>query len=366
MHADASGREWSKYDGLLYMFLLAEEGLSLNDIVKEMREIGFSFPASSVGFILSNRFYVGELPLNRPNGSTHSDEWVKGVHEPFIDPVLFERVRLSRERNKRGGAKVRKSARIYALRGICTCSTCGGTMHCNSDKGRPRLQCYNRRLKKIPCDQPMVGQEPLLRQLLAHLENLRPPEERISAILASVQGEMRDVAKERQRIHARLRKLKITFLEMEEMEREEYEARKAEYERQLALLEPMEQTAGEAEELARYLRDFSAWFTDANDRERNQMLHHLMTKIVVQGKEIKAVAFAPQVHWVIDAYRSYATSTGSPACDPTNEPHCTTSCPKITLAFSSVAIRRSRSRLARAVVTSLTGPTLPSRQCSSV
>ena len=64
-------------------------------------------------------------------------------------------------------------------------------------------------------------------------------------------------------------------------------------------------------ELARYLRDFRAWFMDANEFERNLMLQHVLSTMVVDGQDVKSIGLVPQTHRLLAAYSSHATRLGA-------------------------------------------------------
>ncbi len=70
-------------------------------------------------------------------------------------------------------------------------------------------------------------------------------------------------------------------------------------------------TSDTAIELARHRRDFRAWFTDANEFERNLMLQHVFSTMFVDGPEVTDIGLVPQAHPLLAAYSSHATRLGA-------------------------------------------------------
>lgn len=289
---DSQGRSWSRYDALQHIFKRASEGKSLASICQEINAIGFDLSQSTVHYMLTNRFYLGELPIKGKN-KNRVEEWKQGAHEPLVDQDIFEAAATGLRQNKRGSAKVRARARVYPLTGLCRCGRCNAPLHCDTAKGKARLHCYSR-WKRRDCDQPIVQQGKIQAQLLQHLRDLHPPENVIPQLLDTFTIDTRDTSLERQRLERKQQRLKTLYLNSEDLSLEEYEAEKAEIVRRLALLAPVAKPDDATRNLLRYLRDFMTWWQDASDEERNKMLRHILTTVVVDDGLVTAVGVVPE------------------------------------------------------------------------
>lgn len=268
-----------------------------------MRQIGFDLSQSSLHYIVHNRFYVGELPI-KADDKKSVERWVQGAHEPLVDVALFERAQTALQANRRGAAKVRRGARRYVLTGLCVCGRCGSAMHCDTSKGRSRLHCY-RRTKERGCTQRIVQQQPVEVQLLKLLRSIRPPSEIIPALLNSVSTESRDTGKDRGRLERRLKKIRALYLD-DDLTEGEYRTEKEDIIRQLALLDAVREPIDPTAELMRYLTNFDAWYADATEEERNAMLNHVVTSVVVDDGAVAALALVPAADNMVQTWRSLA------------------------------------------------------------
>jgi site-specific DNA recombinase len=303
---DRDGREWSRYDALRHVFARASAGISLARISGEMHDIGFPLSESTIHYMLKNRFYLGELPVKGSN-KNHVEQWVPGTHAPLIDESLFQAVADNLQKNKRGSAKVRARAHVYPLTGMCRCGQCESTLHCDTSKGKARLHCSRARRQRS-CTQPIVQQRKIEAEVLAHLTCLQVPSARIPTLVASLRQDTPDVDAQRERLRRRKQKLRTLYLHRDEMTLPEYEAECAEIDRQLILLEPVEQSAEVMQELACYLSNFSQWWDDASDAERNTMLSHVLSTVVVDNGSVTALGFVPQADQLLRSARATSTS----------------------------------------------------------
>ncbi len=97
----ATRREVVPAEGLQLAFELAASGKTDRQVVRALNEAGHRtsgnrgqnpFSRDTIREILTNRFYVGELPDG-------SGGWVSGKHGALIDPDLFTRAQRAREAN---------------------------------------------------------------------------------------------------------------------------------------------------------------------------------------------------------------------------------------------------------------------------
>jgi hypothetical protein len=168
----ATKAELSHGAGLHRAFLLAAEGMSDREIARAMNAAGYRttgnrgqnrFQKDSVRVILTNRFYVGELPDG-------DDGWLPGRHGELIDLALFERVQRMRARYAgRTAHKVRRH-RTWALAGIACCAECGAPLRMH---GRRRVWCADRS-QGLGCQQKSVSADVLEDQLGDVLRHLVP------------------------------------------------------------------------------------------------------------------------------------------------------------------------------------------------
>jgi DNA invertase Pin-like site-specific DNA recombinase len=138
-------------DGLRLAFALAAEGESDRSVARALNEGGYRttgvwlgmaapFTKDTVARMLQNRFYLGELPGERPADATPAR------HGAVIDRGLFEAAQQGRERRATSrGVSVAPGMNIYSLSGLGTCAACGGRLQIQPGKGSPRLYCSSRR-----------------------------------------------------------------------------------------------------------------------------------------------------------------------------------------------------------------------------
>jgi DNA invertase Pin-like site-specific DNA recombinase len=136
--------EVRNYEGLLLAFEESAVGKTDRQIARLLTERGYRstgnrgptpFTKDTVRGLLTNRFYLGEIPDG-------SGGWIQAVHEPLIDAVLWSRAQEARAINRRGRLGVRASRTVGSLSGIARCAGCGGRIHVRgSVKGRQRIEC---------------------------------------------------------------------------------------------------------------------------------------------------------------------------------------------------------------------------------
>jgi len=134
------------YPGLVMAFELAAQGNSDREVAKALNMKGYRtagnqgnrlFSGDTVGGVLTNRFYLGELPSG--NGG-----WVDGKHEPLIGEELWNSMQEMRVRNRRAPKTINVAARTYSLSTLAWCRHCGAKMWTGkAANGRPRLYCSN-------------------------------------------------------------------------------------------------------------------------------------------------------------------------------------------------------------------------------
>jgi site-specific DNA recombinase len=119
------------YEGLLLAMRLAADGKPDRDVADALNAAGYRstgnrgrnpFTKDTVRPILTNRFYLGELPDGEGG-------WINGVHHPMFDEDLFDRVQFARAANRHASKQVPRIAQRYALSGLAVCGYCGGHLN---------------------------------------------------------------------------------------------------------------------------------------------------------------------------------------------------------------------------------------------
>ena len=142
------------YPGLRMAFELAAQGKRDRQVAQALNTAGYRtagnqgnrlFTKDTVGGILTNHFYIGEL-------SDGNGGWIKAKHEPFIDRNLFNIVQEMRSKVRHPPQTINSGARIYSLSCIAQCARCGGRIRMQTNpKGRPRVYCASR-AEGLGCD----------------------------------------------------------------------------------------------------------------------------------------------------------------------------------------------------------------------
>jgi len=162
---------------------VAERGQSGRVLKKWLDQIGFTtrtgkqIALSKIYAILKNHYYYGEFEFG---GKTY-----KGNHEPLITKELFEKVQKQlyvppKEWNKK----------IFPFRGLCKCGSCGEWItaeekYKKSKYGGVRKYIYYHCGRHIDydCDEPYITEEDLIKQLIAHIDEIKLDEKLLTSHL---------------------------------------------------------------------------------------------------------------------------------------------------------------------------------------
>jgi site-specific DNA recombinase len=204
------------YDGLLLAFEEAANGRADRELARLLNARGYRSTGNrgpvpltkdTVRSILTNRFYVGELPDG--NGG-----WMPAAHAPLIPMELWQRTQAAREQNRKARLGVAPSRRVGSLSGLARCAGCGGRVHVREAvRGRQRVECYARAQGSY-CREPSAYLDLLEAQLAAYLAGFTIPVDYQESILAYYEGMQRaydDVGARRARLEARLERLKDLY-----------------------------------------------------------------------------------------------------------------------------------------------------------
>lgn len=292
----ADRREWSRFDALRHLFERAAAGASTPTLAEEMHALGFPLGLGTIWEVLTNRFYLGELPM----GKRRRDGWLPGAHAPFIDQRLFDAAAKVRAENRRGRAAVPRSSKVYALTGLCRCGRCGDSLHSRTDRQQqPMLFCHTRQ-KRHGCDQPWIRAVHVEEQLQQFVQMCTPPKDLAGWIASQVRSEGKDTRRERTNLEKRLRRLRDLY-EWGDLESADFLSRKGDLERQLAMLEPVKTDSRTIDRLLHYLQDFTCGYRDATPDERNQILRALFSVVMVDDVRVTKVGWQPAFDRLIQA-----------------------------------------------------------------
>ena len=279
--------------GLNLIFDLASQGKSDRQVAMAMNAEGYrtagnsggrTFSKDSVRGVLTNRFYLGELP-NGENG------WVDGVHEPLVPLETFEQVQEIRARNRSKPHTVKRTARVYSLSGVLRCTECEGPMWIHqSTKGRARIYCRDRG-KKGDCANRGTFLDVYEDQVLEYLRRFVIPEdyrERIMALYRGLEAEEDSSEQARGELEGRLARLRKLF-EWGDIEEDAYLADSNEVKEELARLAPVKSDVFILGRLEGFLMDVSEAWWHATPDQRNRLARQLFDAVWVKDDAVIAV-----------------------------------------------------------------------------
>jgi len=263
------------YPGLTMAFQLASQGKSDRQIAQALNLAGYRtsgvqgnrlFSKGTVGGVLTNRFYVGELADG--NGG-----WIKARHEPLIDRALFDMVQEIRTRGRSPRQTINAGVRIYSLSGIARCARCNGNIRMQmSQKGKPRAYCASR-AEGLGCDFSGTFLDVYEKQIEWYLENFVIPDDYQKKILDAHRRLTKaydNTERQCEQLKANLERLKKQYRWGHLSEREyltEFQETKA----QLKQLSPFQHREDELERLAQFLGNVVGAWREASQEQRNKL-----------------------------------------------------------------------------------------------
>ncbi len=293
----ATRREVVPAEGLLLAFALAASGKTDRLVVRALNEAGYRtsgnrgqnpFTRDTIREILTNRFYVGDLPDG-------AGGWVNGKHGALIDPDLFVRAQRAREANTTRPLRVAGDASPWALSGVATCGTCGKSLRAYGRSGGRRRVQYAGRAEGNGCDEPTFFADIVEDQMGALLARFAVPESDQAVLLHAwrrSQSRSVDVAAERLRIRRKLERLKDLYLEGD-LDQATWRTQRATLQEELATLPPEGDPDHEAgTRLAAFLRNVASAWQVATPEERNRLARQLFVEAIVENRT--AVALVPR------------------------------------------------------------------------
>jgi DNA invertase Pin-like site-specific DNA recombinase len=243
------------------------------------------FANSSVRGILTNPFYIGQLPDGKGG-------YIQAKHKPLIEQEIWDAAQDTRRRNRTSTqtrCPIQKKANT--LTGIAYCWYCKGKIHTHYHYlGEPRLGCYNR-AKDNRCCQKSANLSVYEAQLLSYLSNFHIPEDYQQRILhaqqqlekAYVDSDTQKVRLERQLKRAR------ELYEWGDSPKAEYEIRRDTILDQLRSLTVPQHPAEHLEKMAKFLADVPSAWVSATPDQRSKLAQCLFEQVWLKDKEVVAV-----------------------------------------------------------------------------
>jgi len=294
--ADIDGEEVTvrNYEGLIMAFELGAQGKCDREVSIAINAGGYRaagngpFSKNTMGRILKNRFYVGELP-NGNNG------WVKGKHDPFIDLQLFDMAQEMRALVQWAPRTITLRARTYSISCVAWCNRCGGKIHIMmGPNGRPRVYCYTR-FKVRGCDFSGTFLDVYEAQIEWYLENFVIPEDYQKKILEAhrkLEADQINIEEQRVRLKANLERLKKQH-RWGHISDEEYLSEYKATERLLRQLAPAKGSEEVSHQLALFLANVAYGWRESSQEQRNKIARTLFEGIRLDSGG-KVVAVKPQ------------------------------------------------------------------------
>ena len=276
---------------------------SFQDIANEINVMGFltrnkrkqdiygavgprPFTCDSVRDMISNLFYAGYV--------TYKGERFLGKHQAIISKDVYEKCcQVRREHHKQPRTHSSKF-RIYLLKGLIRCAFCGEKLWANASQHRRYYRDVStRRGWSCPYGNKYVRVEVIDRQIDQIMRGLAIPEAwqiEVVNILTSLDERAR-IAREKERIEEKLRRLKRLYAELEISE-SEYELERRKLEVSLAsLVVPKEKEMVRAGEK---LKDMLAIWGEATEEEKAKMLAIMLDAVYCDLNKEKIIALKPK------------------------------------------------------------------------
>ena len=248
------------------------------------------FTADSTRDIVSNPFYTGVV--------TYKGEEYSGKHEAMIARDLYEQccqVRRDRSKSPRTNSN---RFRTYLLKGLVRCALCGEKLWASTSPfGKYYRDPSKRKGGNCPSDKRYTHVEVLDTQIDELLQSLAMPEAWRIEVLSILKSsdERTQIAKEKERLEEKLRRVKRLYRNMD-IEEAEYELEKRKLELQLSTqIVPEEDQTVKAGVMLRNM--LSVW-SEANIEEKSKMLGIMLDAVYCDLNKGCIVALQPKVAFI--------------------------------------------------------------------
>jgi site-specific DNA recombinase len=251
------------------------------------------FTSDTIGGILANRIYIGEVSLH--------GEWRQGTHDPIVDRDLFARVEAIRLRRYRGGRHPRpeRPRAESLLSEILYCGHCGERLHIciSGNEGAKHVyyRCVGRR-NHATCTAPMVRRDTADPRILDVLRELTIPPHIRSAAMALAQQQLAQppapATVNAEAVRKQLDKLKTLF-KLNDMSEAEYLRERSALQAQLASVPSPAPRLLDLEKAATLLSDMGALLEEATPEHRRALVHTVVDAVWMTKAGIRAIRPAP-------------------------------------------------------------------------
>jgi DNA invertase Pin-like site-specific DNA recombinase len=279
------------YEGLLLAFQLSAQGETDKDIARSLNARGYRtwgthgsnpFSKDTVGGILQNRFYIGELPDEKGG-------WLKGKHAPIIPPELFEAAQEARAKRRSHSQTTRATAQRYSLSGITRCAPCGSRARVISPPANPRLMC-TRRIDRGGCTEKSARLRHLEAQMAAYFAAFKLPQDYREKMLAYCRDMETETGAEAEITarKAQLDRIKELYV-WGDMGKAEYLAERRQLQAELAKLTAANAKPDYIGRLAQFLQDLALAWEAADQEQRNRLASELFETVWLEDGLVLAV-----------------------------------------------------------------------------
>ncbi len=244
------------------------------------------FTCDSVRDMITNSFYAGFVKYKK--------KMIPGKHLPIVSQEVFDKcAQIRHERSKRPRTHSTR-LRTYLLKGLLRCSFCGEKLWASASRyGKYYRDVSARRGRTCPLPASYVRADELDAQIDRIIRNLTLPQSWQIEVLNIVTSldERVNVAKQRERIEEKMKRLRKLYSELE-MSEAEYELEKRRLEVTLASLTvPKEDETIKAGEK---LRSMLAIWDGASEEEKAKMLAIMLEAVYCDTRLKKIVALKPR------------------------------------------------------------------------
>ncbi|MHB1413798.1 MAG: recombinase family protein [Chloroflexota bacterium] len=326
----------TNHAGLVEAFRLAAAGRSDAEIAGRLNAAGYRTTGNrganlwrkdTVRRLLTNRFYLGELPIfEAREGRVRKVQvgWTAGRHPAVVDKDVFERAQRARQANRTAqrSQSVNNHGRTYSLTGLLRCWYCEqsgdprrGKFQISQQHGTVRTYCYSRS-QGLDCPQRGLQLAVYERQIEEWLAGIEVPAGALERALAQLAAEARtvdDAGAERHRLEGRLVRVKELY-SWGDMDRAEYLNERDRIQQRLRALAPESKQKRDLSRLAEFVRGAAALWASAGEEggaARNKLLVRLVSKVVVQDDRVVEIIPRPEVSVFVAPWQPSSWSGGS-------------------------------------------------------
>ena len=278
---------------------LAAQGKSDREVAVALNEAGYRtsgnqsngpFRKDTVRGMLTNRFYLGELPDGEGG-------WIKSRHEAMTEETLFNDAQKARESNRKSARTVNNGVQTYSLSGLIKCNLCGSKIRIHQNgHGGVRTYCSGR-AQGGDCTGKGTFLEVYERQIEWYLGEFSIPDDyqrRILEMYTRLGAQHQDEDKTRSASESRLQRIKELYT-WGDITKQEYRIQRDVVQRELAAIPTREGNTQNLERLASFLRNVVEGWRAASQEQRNQLARALFEEVRVRDKQMVAVRATPEL-----------------------------------------------------------------------